>query len=243
VSDLHTLSGAYALDAVDDIERAAFARHLEECPGCAQEVAELTGTAARLADATTVAPPARLRERVLDEIARTRQLGPLLPGPPPGRRLPGAPRRWRRAIGAVAAAVVLLGGGGGAAVEEHRVRVAQRQAARAAEIEAVLAAPDTVVRMLTGPDGTGRFTLVMSASRNEALAVFGGLESPGVDRTYQLWTVRGTQAIDEGSLGTGATDGSVLVEGVRDAQAFAVSNEPAGGSPAPTQVELSMPLT
>jgi anti-sigma-K factor RskA len=65
--------------------------------------------------------------------------------------------------------------------------------------------------------------------------VLGGLGSPGVDRTYQLWMVNGGRATDEGTLGTGAAGGTVLVEGVRDEQAFAITNEPAGGSPTPTR--------
>jgi anti-sigma-K factor RskA len=238
MSDIHTLSGAYALDAVSDVERAAFARHLEECPACAQEVAELTETAARLVDAATAVPPARLRERVLGEIGRTRQIGPLIRRPEPATPARPATRRWRRA--AVAAAVVLLAAGGGALVEEQRVRDAQRQAA---EIEAVLAAPDAVVQSMAGPDGRGRVTLVTSHDRNEAVAAFGGLESPGVDRTYQLWTLRGTRATDKGTLGPGATSGVMLVAGVLDEQKFAVSNEPAGGSPTPSGVALSMNLT
>jgi RNA polymerase sigma factor (sigma-70 family) len=40
-ADAHTLLGAYVLDAVDDIDRAAFGRHLNECEECRAEVAEL----------------------------------------------------------------------------------------------------------------------------------------------------------------------------------------------------------
>ena len=46
--EVHTLSGAYALDALTEIERAGFARHLAECAVCATEVAEFRETAARL---------------------------------------------------------------------------------------------------------------------------------------------------------------------------------------------------
>ncbi len=34
MSDIHHLTGAYALDAVDDIERARFEQHLAECEDC-----------------------------------------------------------------------------------------------------------------------------------------------------------------------------------------------------------------
>ena len=36
--DIHALSGAYAVDAVDDLERAMFERHLAQCGTCRAEV-------------------------------------------------------------------------------------------------------------------------------------------------------------------------------------------------------------
>ena len=39
-ADLHTLTGAYAADALSGTERLAFERHLDDCPACAQEVRE-----------------------------------------------------------------------------------------------------------------------------------------------------------------------------------------------------------
>jgi len=57
MSDIHALSGAYAVDAVDDIERASFERHLASCPTCRAEVASLREASALLADAATTTPP------------------------------------------------------------------------------------------------------------------------------------------------------------------------------------------
>ena len=51
--ELHTLTGAYATDALDADERGAFEQHLESCGSCRLEVAELRATAARLAVATS----------------------------------------------------------------------------------------------------------------------------------------------------------------------------------------------
>ena len=45
MSDLHKLTGAYAVDALDDLERARFEQHLDECDDCRFEVAELRETA------------------------------------------------------------------------------------------------------------------------------------------------------------------------------------------------------
>ena len=71
MTDIHTLSGAYALDAMDDLDRARFNHHLDECPACAAEVAELTETMAALTEATAEAPPIGLRSAVLDRVSTT----------------------------------------------------------------------------------------------------------------------------------------------------------------------------
>jgi anti-sigma-K factor RskA len=239
-TDLHTLSGAYALNALSEFERAAFDRHLAGCPACATEVAELTETASRLAGPVApVAPPAALRDRVLAQAARTRQLDarPARPA--------GTPGRWRRPlILAVAAAVALVAVSLGAVVQEQRVRDARQQAAAASRVSSVLAAPDAQVRTNPGPGGTGRVTLVVSQSRDQAVALLRDLPDPGAGRTYQLWMVNGAQATSKGVLGTGTTGGTVLIPGVRGQQTFALTNEPAGGSTTPTvPILATVPLT
>jgi len=75
-AELHMLTGAYALDAVSDVDRAEFERHLGECDACRQEVAELRATGARLGVAAAVDPPPSLKPAVLADVARTRQLPP-----------------------------------------------------------------------------------------------------------------------------------------------------------------------
>jgi anti-sigma-K factor RskA len=80
--DLHLLTGAYALDALEPAEAAAFEAHLATCPTCPAEVRELQETAARLARAEAVVPRPGLFDSVMAEVAVTRQLPPL-PGLPP----------------------------------------------------------------------------------------------------------------------------------------------------------------
>jgi len=55
-ADIHALVGAYALDAVDDVERAAFDRHLAECDPCLRYLRQMraTGAALRLVPAEQV---------------------------------------------------------------------------------------------------------------------------------------------------------------------------------------------
>ena len=64
--DLHELTAAYALDALDDDERAAFEAHLRDCEQCQAELRELGGTAGMLAYAAEgPAPSDALRDRIL----------------------------------------------------------------------------------------------------------------------------------------------------------------------------------
>ncbi|MFJ4774702.1 anti-sigma factor domain-containing protein [Streptomyces uncialis] len=75
-TDVHLLSGAYALDALDEDERAGFENHLAHCPACAEETRELAATAGRLGLAATVTPPPALKRRVMREITTIRQEAP-----------------------------------------------------------------------------------------------------------------------------------------------------------------------
>src|ERR1700760_1494480 len=75
--DLHVLTGSYVLDAISDTEREEFERHLQHCPACEAEVRGMRETAARLALACAVTPPARMEQQVLAATYRTRELPPL----------------------------------------------------------------------------------------------------------------------------------------------------------------------
>jgi anti-sigma factor RsiW len=226
--DIHTLVGAYALDAVDDIERARFDRHLASCPSCAQEVAELRAAAGRLADLTDAAPPARLKEAVLAGISRTPQVRRTRAVARPGEA------RWRRwTAAAVAAGIIALGAAAATfAVEEQRVRDTRAQAAQAEQVAAILGAPDAVVR--TTDAAGGRVTVVVSDSLDKGVAVLHGLTDPGAAHAYQLWLIRGGHPDSAGVLAAGTGDGTEVFAGVRGADTFGVTREPAGGSASPT---------
>lgn len=76
--DIHALSGAYAVDALDDAERAAFEQHLTGCSACQAEVESLTDAVGDLSALSEWEPPAALRERVLHGITLVRQLPPIV---------------------------------------------------------------------------------------------------------------------------------------------------------------------
>jgi anti-sigma-K factor RskA len=240
MTDIHALAGAYVLDAVDDLERAAFERHLGECETCAIEVAELRESTARLTDPTWSTPPPRLREQVLAEVRRTRQLPPR----PADRDVSPPVSRWRRrTVAAVAAGVLAVGAGTATwAIQEQRVReeraVATAAQAEVDRIQAVLAAPDAVVRSSAVPGG-GRVTMVASPSLDRGVVLLSGARSPGADHAYQLWLIHAGQATGAGVLAAGASTATRLVDGLGGADGLGLTLEPAGGSPTPTLPTLA----
>ena len=76
--DIHQLAAAYALDAVDERERAEFEAHYPTCAICRPELAGFRETLSQVAASVAVDPPASLKSSVMTEIGTTRQLSPLL---------------------------------------------------------------------------------------------------------------------------------------------------------------------
>jgi anti-sigma-K factor RskA len=232
-ADIHALLGAYVLDAVDDLERAQFDRHLRECADCRAEVDELREASARLADGAWSVPPPSLRTNVLAAIATTRQVSPVVPVKPE-RRV----SRWRLAT--AAAAVVVAAGGAATAtyvLQDQRVRDerATAQAAQMGEarVRAILAAPDLVIReqALTGG---GRVTVAASRLHDAGVILMAADAPPSGDRVFQLWTVRANAAVSEGVLAVGQSATVQVVDGLTGASDVGVTVEPAGGSATPT---------
>ncbi|RFU85522.1 anti-sigma factor [Streptomyces triticagri] len=233
-ADLHTCTGAYVLHALPAAERDRFEGHLADCEACAQEVKELAATAQRLGLAVAAPPPAELRARVLQQITTVRQEPPRLPAR-------ARVRAWTRsaprlALAACLAAAVALGG---VAVWQHQSAEDARDRARrveqqAAELTAVLAAPDA--KTVTGPvggDSTG--TVVVSEERNRAAFLASSLPDLPAGKTYQLWfDDKGTMR-PAGLVAGGGRNEAVLMDGPVDgASGMGVTVEPEGGSPRPT---------
>ena len=97
--DLHELTAAYALDALDADERSAYERHLSGCDRCRADLRALGETVGPLALAAEgPAPPQELRDRIL---VAAREDGPSnVASIRPNRR------RWY-AVAAVAAAAAV----------------------------------------------------------------------------------------------------------------------------------------
>ncbi|MFO7778141.1 MAG: anti-sigma factor [Nitriliruptoraceae bacterium] len=116
--DLHTLTGAYAVDALPEDERVLFEAHLAVCGACEQEVQELQATAARLGAISVAGPSAGLRGRILTEIDAVRQERPEPVVEAPVEKLAArrAVPRWVANGLGIAAALLLVAVGGLAAV-------------------------------------------------------------------------------------------------------------------------------
>ena len=71
--DLHDLTAAYALDALDADETLAYEAHLAQCERCREELASFSESATSLAWAVDApAPPVALRDRILVAAAAER---------------------------------------------------------------------------------------------------------------------------------------------------------------------------
>ncbi len=228
-AELHHLTGAYAVDALDAAEREAFEAHLDACVDCQREVSEFRETLALRAEAEPVAPPASVRDRVLADAASSRQLPPQLPDVVVDlaeRRRMGDNRR--RLLTAAAAAVVLFVGAIGA------LSLRSDGDPR----DAVLAAPDAVFTDLAvnadGADGMVR--VVWSADLDEAVVIASGLEPVGDDQIYELWFLLEDGGVAPAGLfrpEAGSVEAVLDLDDI-DGIGWGVSIEPAEGSEQPT---------
>jgi anti-sigma-K factor RskA len=223
MSDIHALSGAYAVDAVDDIERASFERHLAGCPTCRAEVASLREASAVLADDATTAPPAALRDAVLSGITRVRPLPPVTVGGPVHRR------KWFPAL--VAAVVLALVGVGGAVWQPWRDDASQTLSAT----DQVLQDPEAQQVSQTLPNGATA-TVVRSPKEHRAVLVTEDLPEPPAGKVYQLWLQTPSEDMVPAGLMPAGGSSALLDGNADDAIGVGLSLEPAGGSEQPTEV-------
>jgi anti-sigma-K factor RskA len=240
-ADLHALTGAYAVDAIDDeLERDRFERHVRRCQQCTGEVRDLTATATRLAFAASRPPPPDMRANVLTAVSQTRQLAPVVEHP--SSRLRSARDLWTgrfpmlsyafaaACVGvAVVLLVVLIG-------TRHQLDRAQ---ARNAALTAVLNAPDSHAVTQTTNDG-GHATLVYSLRRHAMIFTSHGLPPPPPGKVYELWLIGPPHVRPAGLLGPGEAGraGPILRTGVEPRDIFGITIEPAGGTPKPTTTPI-----
>jgi hypothetical protein len=258
--DLHALTGAYALDAIDrDAERERFTRHMTGCPSCASEVRGFSEVATALAFAAALEPPAELRAQVLTAVARTRQL-------PPEVRTHARPRRARASVpwvpwlsGAIAAAgiviAVLFGFAQGHAQQELNQARAQNQSLAAVEartiseldrarnqnqlLAAIMAAPH--VRVVSQRSSRGGVAVVLLAAvRHQLVVSTSGLPALPAGKVYQLWLIGPTKIVSAGLLPAAKSGQTapVIASGVVKGDKLGLTVEPAPGTAQPTTTSI-----
>lgn len=209
-AELHTLTGAYAVDGLAAEERMFFERHLHSCQVCRREVDELQATAAALGAAVDETPPAPLRRQVLSSVDTTRSCRrcPLPTWRPPAagvdecaRCSPASPplSRWVVALAGVAA--------------QLNDRIAQLET-----------------------DAQTSVRLLHSAGLDRGLVVASGMDPLASGVTYQLWLYHDGEP-QPATVFTADGRGRIVTVvdgGVAGAEIAAVTIEPSGGSPQPT---------
>ena len=232
MSDIHALSGAYAVDALDDRERDLFEQHLAQCAACQAEVAGLREVAAMLPETTYVAPPPALRDRVLADITKVRPLPPL------SVDIQSARRRRRFPVGLAAAAAVMAILGVGAVVTQpwEDDNTSQQQLTAA---ERVLQAPDAerVSLQLDGAEAT----VVRSRSEGRAVIVTNDMPAPPDGKVYELWLQQPEGNMVPAGLMPAGSDNTFLLEGdASEAIGAGITVEPEGGSDVPTSEPIAL---
>jgi anti-sigma-K factor RskA len=246
--ELHSLAGAYALNALEGEERDRFERHLRGCRACADEVRGFTATVTAMGMAAASEPPPALKDRVLAAAAVTRQLPPAT-GEGRSTRSARSAREARRPAPQRSAWIPRLAVGVGAAGlaaaaalsvvtinTQHQLDSAQ---ASNAAIAAVLAAPDAqITSEATSAGGTA--TVVASVRQATMVFTSSGLASLPPQKVYELWFLGPASARRAGLLPPAAGDKTapVLASGLKPGDKVGVTVEPAGGSRAPTTTPI-----
>lgn len=246
MNDVHIASGAYALDALDDQERAFCEAHLAECAECRAEVASFLDTAAHLASTTELSPPPELRSRVLSGISQVRPLPPEgskhradatdSDEPVPDNVVPIRRERWVPRLVAAAAVIVALVGGG---LVWHPWTDNTGTSQQASPIDRVLNAPDAVKSPVKHLAIGGQATVVRSVSERRAVMIVSDLPKPPSGKGYELWLQKPKGAMVRAGMISG-TRPTLLTGDAAKAVGAAISIEPATGSTSPTTPPVAL---
>jgi anti-sigma factor RsiW len=266
--DIHSLVGAYAVDAVDDAERARFEAHLATCAECRAEVDGLRGAASSVAALADTPPPASLKAALMRDIGTVRPLPPLVgdqdqaddatapdhdqadDATAPGHdqaddaTAPGHDQlhaRRERRTGSRGRVTRWLAGAAAAAAIVIGGVVWHPWGPAAPQ--ATVSASQQVLRAGDARSYTDRSTtIVRSASLGKAV-VRGTLPPPPAGKVYELWLQRPDGTMARAGLVSdvaGVRDGVVLQGDAATATGAGITLEPAGGSDAPTSTPLAL---
>jgi anti-sigma-K factor RskA len=226
--EIHALSGAYAVDALDDLERARFEEHLAACAECRAEVASLQSATLLLSELSETAPPAELRAKILDDIKTVRPLPPVV-----ARIEARRPRRWSGLVAAAAAAAVFVGGGTFAwqqATDDRPTISAADQVIASADVK----------RVDVDLPGEATASVYRSVALGKAALVTSRMPAPPSGRVYQLWLQKAGRMVPAGLMPSGSDQKLVIDGSADDATAVGITVEPDGGSAHPTSPPIAV---
>lgn len=219
---------SWLLGALPEDEARAFAAHLSECPVCREDAASLQVAADALPASVPPLPaPPELKGRIMAVVEREAELLAAADdgGQRPARARPTLLRRMRDGLSsrpqlvlASMLAVLVLAGAGlfGQQLLSDDVRTLEAQVENAPGLAA------TQAQLEIGDD--------------KARFVTSKLPAPPQGRVYQLWIARGGTIDPKKRLFTprGGSATVTIPGSMRGVSQVMVTDEPAGGSPAPT---------
>jgi anti-sigma factor RsiW len=215
-NEIHDLTAAYALDALDEADAREYEAHLRDCRRCRDELRDLSEAASALAYAAPApSPPPALRERILTDVRRD------------GSNV--VPLRARRTLfataGLAAVAACAAIGIGFWALSLQDSLDEERDANRAQE---------TAIELISDPGSTrtplsgGNGTLVVGRDRSGVL-ILSDVGAAPKDRDYEAWVAEEAEPEPAGLFDAGSEQIVVLERPVPPGATVMVTLEKEGG--------------
>jgi anti-sigma-K factor RskA len=254
------LAEVYALNAVDDAERAAIEQFLASAPAADRDAFNERVRQARETLATSFTaeeePPPGLLDRIMSSLpAQTAQPSPAAVPPGAGQQTaPVMPHPVRDSSAMAATDELgaarkrreerrrpqgmrnwLIGVAAAAVIALGGVGVGAYVANQNDPLNQVLQASD--VRQATvDVNGGGTATVSISPSKDAAVVKMNGVPAPPAGKVYQMWLIPkdGSAPVSQGLMDAEALSKPAVVKGIGTAAALGITVEPAGGSAKPT---------
>jgi anti-sigma-K factor RskA len=256
------LAEVYALDAVDDAERAAIEHYLASAPQTERDAFTARVRQARetLASSFTAEdePPPGLLDRIMASLpaqpaghvaadgsagGRSAATGPPVAAQPvrepserpAGDELGAARQRRDERRRPRGMRNWLIGVAAAAAIALGGVGVGAYVANQNDPVNQVLQASD--VRQATVEvSGGGKATVAISPSKDAVVVKMNGVPAPPAGKVYQMWLIPkdGSAPVSQGLMDAEALSKPAVVKGIHAAAALGITVEPVGGSKIPT---------
>lgn len=231
--EVRPLLSAVAIGALDADEAAEVAQHLLECRDCRQELDRLSDTVDLIGFAAPqIEPPASLRASFLSQLGDEPTV---VPASTPVTR--DMPWRW---IASIAAALIVVLLAGNIALQLRDSNGAAPATTQAAGTRA--AAPLVWYDVAAAGPQAGHATGFLCAQETGRLAwlIVQDLPALPAGKTYQAWLSNGSERIDAGTFTVDEKGRGFLTirfsgsEPLEHFSTLGVTEEPSGGSPAPS---------